>query len=49
MRQLRADTNKGKATAAGILTQDELARIRKSTKIETLEDKRATHAIFKEH
>jgi len=47
MRQLRQDTNKGKATAAGILTMGELDRIKKSTKIETLEDKRASGAIIK--
>lgn len=47
MRQLRQDTNKGKATAAGILTMGELDRIKKSTKIETVEDKRATGAIIK--
>ena len=47
MRQLREDTSKGKATAAGILTQGELERIKKSTKIETLEDKRATQALTK--
>lgn len=47
MRMLRQDTNKGKATAAGILTMGELARIKNSTKIETLEDKRATQTIIK--
>jgi len=47
MRQLRTDTNKNKATVAGILTMGELDRIKKSTKIETLEDKRATGAIIK--
>ena len=48
MRQLREDTKKGKATVGTILSQAELDRIKASTKIETLEDKRATQKLSKE-
>lgn len=47
LRKLRGDVQKGsKAEHAMIMTKDELARIKASTKIETNEDKAATKRIM---